>query len=160
DASPSRAGRPLLVLLAWKSASPGRSCAVRALHPSPQRQQGWCAPCPAADFVCRPLPRWVDSSERRGGRALNAPFPICRRSFLAGGLPRAGPPAWRAAPAASPAAEKRRKNRCVFLFLFGGPSHIDLWDMKPDAPDLVRGEFSSIATSVPGVRVCEHLPRF
>jgi hypothetical protein len=47
----------------------------------------------------------------------------------------------------------------VFLFLFGGPSHIDLWDMKPGAPAEVRGEFSPIATKVPGIQVCEHLPR-
>src|SRR5439155_27236641 len=66
----------------------------------------------------------------------------------------------RAAPASSAIVEKRRRNGCVFLFLFGGPSHIDLWDMKPDAPDAVRGEFKPIATTVPGVRVCEHLPRF
>jgi hypothetical protein len=56
----------------------------------------------------------------------------------------------RAAPASS----------CIFLFLFGGPSQIDLWDMKPRAPVEVRGEFQPIATSVPGVQVCEHLPRF
>ena len=64
----------------------------------------------------------------------------------------------RAAPASSPAAEKRRRNSCVFLFLFGGPSHIDLWDMKPHAPAEVRGEFKPIATKTPGVHVCEHLP--
>src|SRR4051812_27851516 len=64
----------------------------------------------------------------------------------------------RAAPAASPAAEKRRRNSCVFLFLFGGPSHVDLWDMKPTAPEQVRGEFRPAATRVPGVHVCEHLP--
>jgi hypothetical protein len=56
--------------------------------------------------------------------------------------------------------EKRRRNACVFLFLFGGPSHIDLWDMKPQAPAEVRGEFRPIATNVPGIPVCEHLPRF
>jgi len=65
-----------------------------------------------------------------------------------------------ASPATSPRGERLRRNGCVFLFLFGGPSHIDLWDMKPDAPDAVRGEFKPIATTVPGVRVCEHLPRF
>jgi hypothetical protein len=65
----------------------------------------------------------------------------------------------RAAAAPSPAAEKRRRNSCVFLFLFGGPSHIDLWDMKPDAPEQVRGIFTPTATGVPGIRVCEHLPR-
>ncbi len=66
----------------------------------------------------------------------------------------------RALPPSSPAVEKRRRNSCVFLFLFGGPSHIDLWDMKLSAPPEVRGEFRPAATSVPGIRVCEHLPNF
>jgi hypothetical protein len=48
---------------------------------------------------------------------------------------------------------------CILLFYYGGPSHLDTWDMKPNAPKEVRGEFGSIATKVPGVRVCEHLPR-
>lgn len=48
---------------------------------------------------------------------------------------------------------------CVFLFLFGGPSQIDLWDMKPLAPAEIRGEFQPIATNVPGIQLCEHLPR-
>ncbi|HKI33520.1 MAG TPA: DUF1501 domain-containing protein [Gemmataceae bacterium] len=65
----------------------------------------------------------------------------------------------RSAPAPSPTAEKRRRNACVFLFLFGGPSHIDLWDMKPAAPEQVRGQFTPTATAVPSIRVCEHLPR-
>src|SRR5581483_5650180 len=43
--------------------------------------------------------------------------------------------------------------------LEGGPSHIDLWDMKPHAPAEVRGEFRPIATRIPGLTVCEHLPR-
>ncbi len=41
----------------------------------------------------------------------------------------------------------------------GGPSHIDLFDLKPDAPSEIRGPFGSIPTSVPGTHVCEHLPR-
>lgn len=53
---------------------------------------------------------------------------------------------------------KRRANSCVFVFLFGGPSHIDLWDLKPDAPAEIRGEFQSIQTAAAGVRICEHLP--
>jgi hypothetical protein len=53
----------------------------------------------------------------------------------------------------------RRQNSCVFLFLFGGPSQIDLWDMKPNASAEVRGEFQPIATNVPGIEICEHLPR-
>jgi hypothetical protein len=47
---------------------------------------------------------------------------------------------------------------CVLLFYYGGPSHHDTWDMKPEAPLEVRGEFKSIGTSVPGIRISEHLP--
>lgn len=50
--------------------------------------------------------------------------------------------------------------RSVIVFwLSGGPSHIDMWDPKPDAPAEVRGPFGSIATSIPGVRFSEYLPR-
>ena len=52
-----------------------------------------------------------------------------------------------------------RARACVLIYLFGGPSHIDLWDLKPDAPDGFRGEFRPIDTNVPGIRICEHLPR-
>src|SRR5437868_3949365 len=48
---------------------------------------------------------------------------------------------------------------CILIFYYGGPSHLDTWDMKPHAPHEVRGIFSSIATRIPGTRVCEHLPR-
>src|ERR1700736_5521003 len=47
----------------------------------------------------------------------------------------------------------------LVIFLNGGPSHLDMWDMKPAAPAEIRGEFSPIATSVPGVQLSEHLPR-
>lgn len=60
---------------------------------------------------------------------------------------------------ATGALDDRRDRACVFIFLFGGPSHIDLWDMKPAAPAEIRGEFRPIATTVPGVHLCEHLPR-
>ena len=50
-------------------------------------------------------------------------------------------------------------DHCILLFLNGGPSHLDMWDMKPDAPAEVRGEFKPIDTTVPGVRLCELLPR-
>src|SRR5262245_61846238 len=46
----------------------------------------------------------------------------------------------------------------IMVFLPGGPSHIDMCDMKPDAPAEVRGEFQPIATSVPDIQICEHLP--
>ncbi|QDU23554.1 DUF1501 domain-containing protein [Urbifossiella limnaea] len=83
-----------------------------------------------------------------------------RREFLtAGGLTALGLTAGDLTRlrAAAP-AERPRATSCVFLFLFGGPSQIDLWDMKPGAPDTVRGEFTPTRTAVPGVHVCEHLP--
>jgi uncharacterized protein (DUF1501 family) len=46
----------------------------------------------------------------------------------------------------------------IMVYLHGGPSHIDTFDMKPDAPAEVRGEFKPIATSLPGLDICEHLP--
>jgi len=48
---------------------------------------------------------------------------------------------------------------CVIIFLNGGPSHLDMWDMKPEASDGIRGEFKPIDSSLPGYQVCEHLPR-
>jgi hypothetical protein len=47
----------------------------------------------------------------------------------------------------------------ILLLLVGGPSQLETWDPKPDAPALVRGPFRSIPTRCPGVRICEHLPR-
>lgn len=51
-----------------------------------------------------------------------------------------------------------RARSVIFVFLTGGLSHLDSFDLKPDAPDTVRGEFQSIATRTPGLRICEHLP--
>ena len=52
-----------------------------------------------------------------------------------------------------------RRARSVILFnLLGGPSHMDMFDLKPEAPVEVRGEFKPIATSLTGLRICEHLP--
>src|SRR5260370_15203337 len=65
----------------------------------------------------------------------------------------------RAGTAAAAPAARHKANSCVFIFLFGGPSHIDLWDMKPRAPAEIRGEFDPVATNVPGIEICEHLPR-
>jgi hypothetical protein len=57
------------------------------------------------------------------------------------------------------AASPTRDRKAVILFwLSGGPSHIDMWDPKPDAPQEIRGPYRTIPTSVPGVRFCEHLP--
>ena len=53
---------------------------------------------------------------------------------------------------------KPKAKACIFLFLEGGPSTIDMWDMKPEAAAEVRGPYKQIATKVPGTFVCEHLP--
>ncbi|HEX5103186.1 MAG TPA: DUF1501 domain-containing protein, partial [Pirellulaceae bacterium] len=62
-------------------------------------------------------------------------------------------------PTPSETAQKPRAKSCVFLFLFGGPSQVDLWDMKPQAAPEIRGEFKPSATNVPGIHICEHLPK-
>ncbi|MCP4169503.1 MAG: DUF1501 domain-containing protein [Fuerstiella sp.] len=89
---------------------------------------------------------------------------VCRRQFLhhsgltSVGLSAAQLARLRGLSASDTRSSRHRANSCVFIFLFGGPSHIDLWDMKPAAPTEIRGEFQPIATSVPGINVCEHLP--
>jgi hypothetical protein len=56
------------------------------------------------------------------------------------------------------AATSQRKTAVILFWLSGGPSHLDMWDPKPDAPVEVRGPFRSIPTRVAGIRVSEHLP--
>lgn len=55
-------------------------------------------------------------------------------------------------------ADAPRARSVIFVFLTGGLSHLDSFDLKPEAPDTIRGEFQSIATRTPGLRICEHLP--
>lgn len=61
------------------------------------------------------------------------------------------------APPARAAGDGQAKSTILF-FLCGGSSHVDMWDMKPDAPAEFRGDFSPIATSADGVAICEHMP--
>jgi hypothetical protein len=51
-----------------------------------------------------------------------------------------------------------RAKHCILLWLDGGPSHLETFDLKPEAPAEVRGPFQPIATSVPGIQICELLP--
>jgi hypothetical protein len=54
---------------------------------------------------------------------------------------------------------KRTTNKsAIMIYLPGGPSHMDMWDLKPDAPKEFRGEFRPINTNVPGIQICEHMP--
>jgi hypothetical protein len=83
---------------------------------------------------------------------------VSRRDVLrlaGAGLAGLGAPAARAAQVRGP----KPVRSCILVFFYGGPSHLDTFDPKPDAPAEVRGEYRSAATAVPGVRLCEHLPR-
>ena len=66
---------------------------------------------------------------------------------------------WRAQAAAPAKVDRGAVKACIFVFLYGGPSHIDTFDPKPAAPAEVRGEFKTVSTSAPGVRIAEHTPR-
>ncbi|MBC8354200.1 MAG: DUF1501 domain-containing protein [Planctomycetes bacterium] len=70
-----------------------------------------------------------------------------------GGLLRA-----QAAPTTIRSSSLPKIRACIVVFYYGGPSHLDTFDVKPNAPSEVRGEFKPIATSVPGVSICEHMP--
>lgn len=61
--------------------------------------------------------------------------------------------------AATGSAPKARAKNVIFLLLFGGPSQLETFDMKPDAPGDIRGPFKPIACRTPGLQICEHLPR-
>lgn len=62
-------------------------------------------------------------------------------------------------PRATTGGSFGKARACIVVYNYGGPSHLDTFDLKPDAPREIRGEFKPIATSVPGISVCEHLPR-
>ena len=89
---------------------------------------------------------------------------LSRRTFLrVGGLATLGltlPDYLRARAAEASATGKSRKNiKCILMWMQGGPSHIDTLDPKPDAPVEIRGDFKTIPTTLPGVRITEHMPQ-
>ena len=55
-------------------------------------------------------------------------------------------------------AGAKRDISCILLWQSGGCGHLDTFDLKPDAPKEIRGEFKPIPTNVPGIQICEHLP--
>jgi len=82
---------------------------------------------------------------RLGGLGL---FGMTMREWVEGG----------AARAASSNPSFGRAKACIFLFMWGGPGQHDTWDLKPDAPAEIRGEFKPISTITPGLQICEHFP--
>jgi Protein of unknown function (DUF1501) len=105
------------------------------------------------------------------GRSLRLCDGISRREvFQVGGLGFTGlmwPDLLRSRAAASEKASRQepitrsfgRAKACILIFNYGGPSHLDILDMKPDAPSEIRGQFKPMATRVPGISITEHLPR-
>jgi Protein of unknown function (DUF1501) len=84
---------------------------------------------------------------------------VDRRTFLvAGGLGFFGANLAHLASAGTSAGPRRTAKSAIMIWLSGGASHIDTWDMKPQAPNEYRGQFRPIATSAPGIELCEHLP--
>lgn len=96
-------------------------------------------------------------------RIVACPGPVPRRQFLKiGSLSLAGVGAAGVLPLdlrAADGEQRRADTAVILLWLPGGPPHMETYDMKPDAPDEYRGEFRPIATNVPGIDVCELLPR-
>lgn len=84
-----------------------------------------------------------------------------RRVLEAGALGALGiglPGLWQRRAKAGPAPAARAK-RAILLFMWGGPSQLDTFDMKPEAPAEIRGPFQPIATCTPGLQICEHFQR-
>ena len=85
---------------------------------------------------------------------------VSRRNFLKiGALGLGGLALPQLLHAEAKAGIRRSHKAIIMIFLPGGPSHQDIFDLKMDAPKEVRGEFKPISTNVPGIQICEHLPR-
>src|SRR5215510_10980506 len=88
---------------------------------------------------------------------------ISRRNFLqigafGAGLTLADMLRLRASAAPTTGGRAASRKSVIMIYLPGGPSHMDMYDLKPDAPEEFRGEFRPIQTNVPGVQICEHFP--
>lgn len=97
---------------------------------------------------------------------LGCPQRLCdrvsRREMLRlGGLAGLGlslPRLLQARAGASEASPRRGAKSCIFIYMWGGPAHQDLWDLKPDAPADIRGEFQPIDTTAPGIQIGDRMP--
>src|SRR5690242_9656434 len=95
-----------------------------------------------------------------GGRAMTRYWQ--RREFVTASLGLAGGLLGDGLIGHVPAAElspRRTGKSVIYIFLSGGLSQLDSFDLKPEAPVEIRGEFRPVATATPGIHICEHLPR-
>src|SRR5260370_6579784 len=81
-----------------------------------------------------------------------------RRELLRIGIGALGLPTYLGLRSAPAADSETRARSVIVLYCWGGMSHLDTWDLKPDAPAEYRGEFRPIATAIPGIRLGEHMP--
>ncbi len=104
------------------------------------------------------------------GPIMGDPSTVCRgpsrrqvlRAGVLGALGLGLPDLMRARAQAKPSSGSNgfgRAKSCILIFQWGGPSQLDTWDPKPEAPLEIRGSFSTIATRTPGLRISEHFPR-
>ena len=85
---------------------------------------------------------------------------IARRDFIKiGGMAMGGLSLGQMLQADAQAANGSNHRAVINIYMPGGPSHIDLWDLKPNAPAEIRGDFRPIKTNVPGIEICELFPR-
>ena len=93
------------------------------------------------------------------GQDHRSAMPLSRRTFLrVGALGCGGLTMADLLRADSHVNPSKKPKSLIYIVLDGGPSHIDMYDLKPDAPDEYRGPFKPIATSLPGLQICEHMP--
>lgn len=85
---------------------------------------------------------------------------VSRRNFIKiGALGMGGLSLPQLLQAETSARRGRSQKSIIMIYMPGGPPHQDMYDLKMDAPAEIRGEFKPISTKVPGIRICEHLPR-
>jgi len=94
------------------------------------------------------------------GESTSVSGKISRRNWLVASTCGLAGMNWAHAAPTGPAIARTggKAKSTILFFLSGGASHIDMWDMKPEAPAEYRGPFAPMATSAPGIRLCEHLP--
>ncbi len=97
----------------------------------------------------------------QGCRDFRRALPSRREALRAGGLALTGlslPALFRRVRQAAAPNPSRRAKACILIFQWGGPSHLDTWDPKPDAPAEIKGPFQAIETKTPGLWIGEHFP--